>query len=135
MPKFRTMKIGTPTVATEDLDDPKKYITTIGRVLRKTSIDELPQLYSVLVGDMSLVGPRPVLMTQKQLLDARRRIMVHTLRPGITGWAQINGRDQVSLDEKIKLEEEYFHRRSLGFDLIILWRTFFYVLSSKGISH
>ena len=101
----------------------------------KTSIDELPQLYSVLVGDMSLVGPRPVLMTQKQLLDARRRIMVHTLRPGITGWAQINGRDQVSLDEKIKLEEEYFHRGLLGFDLIILWRTFFYVLSSKGISH
>lgn len=135
MPKFRTMVADAPTVATEDLVNPQEYITSIGRFLRRTSIDELPQLYSVLVGDMSLVGPRPVLTTQEELLDARRKALVHTLRPGITGWAQINGRDQVELVDKIRLEVEYLHRRSFAFDLIILWRTLSYVLSSKGISH
>ena len=135
MPKFRTMKNNTPVAPTENLDNPAQYITWLGKLLRRTSVDELPQLYSVLKGDMSLVGPRPVLATQTELLERRRKAGIDTLRPGITGWAQINGRDHVTMSDKIMFEEEYLQRRSFVFDLKILWLTLFYVLSSKGISH
>lgn len=135
MPKFRTMMVDTPVEPTDNLHKPEKYITPLGSLLRKASIDELPQLFSVLRGDMSLVGPRPVLLAQTELLEKRQLHGIDKLRPGITGWAQINGRDNLSEYEKVLLEREYLKRRSFTFDLKILWLTFFYVLSSKGISH
>ena len=135
MPKFRTMYVDTPLRPTEHLDNPNQYITPVGKFLRKTSLDELPQLYSVLRGQMSLVGPRPVLTTQADLIESRRAAGVLELRPGITGWAQINGRDDITMEEKVRLDKEYLERRSLKFDLTIIWRTFFYVLSSKGVWH
>ena len=135
MPKFRTMVVGTPIEPTDNLHKPEKYITPLGSLLRKASIDELPQLFSVLRGDMSLVGPRPVLLAQTELLEKRQLHGIDKLRPGITGWAQINGRDNLPVYEKVLLEREYLKRRSFTFDLKILWLTLFYVLSSKGISH
>ena len=135
MPKFRTMMVDTPVEPTDNLHRPEQYITQLGSFLRKTSIDELPQLFSVLRGDMSLVGPRPVLSVQTDLLEKRHLHGIDKLRPGITGWAQINGRDDVPMSEKVLLEIEYLERRSFTFDLKILWLTLFYVLSSKGISH
>ena len=135
MPKFRTMYTDAPITPTENLLNPERHITGIGRLLRKTSIDELPQLYSVIVGEMSLVGPRPLLKSQTDLLEDRRVAGVEDLRPGITGWAQINGRDNISKHEKIRLDQEYIARQSLMFDIKILWRTALYVLSARDVWH
>lgn len=135
MPKFRSMRIGTPAVATHLLKDPKVYLTPIGSFLRKSSLDELPQLWSILAGDMSFVGPRPALFNQDDLIALRTEQGVHELVPGLTGWAQINGRDELPIPEKVKLDAEYLRRRSLGFDIRILWLTFVKVLRSDGVSH
>lgn len=135
MPKFRSMRIGTPAVATHLLKDPKVYLTPIGSFLRKSSLDELPQLWSILVGDMSFVGPRPALFNQDDLIALRTEFGVHELVPGLTGWAQINGRDELPIPEKVKLDVEYLQRRSLWFDIRILWLTFVKVLQRDGVSH
>ena len=123
MPKFRTMRIGAPDVATHLLDDPDAWVTPFGRVLRRSSLDELPQLWSVLKGDMSLVGPRPALFNQHDLVALRTQAGVDALRPGLTGWAQINGRDDLPIAEKARLDREYLQRRSMTFDLRILAAT------------
>lgn len=135
MPKFRTMYIDTPLVATDELDNPRKHITKMGLFMRKSSLDELPQLLMVLTGKMSLVGPRPVLVSQEGLLKKRSIAGIDSLRPGITGWAQINGRDNLTEDEKVQLDAEYKSRQSLWFDFQIMWRTVFYVLKSNGVWH
>jgi len=135
MPKFRSMRIGTPAVATHLLKDPKVYLTPIGSFLRKSSLDELPQLWSILVGDMSFVGPRPALFNQDDLIALRTEFGVHELVPGLTGWAQINGRDELPIPEKVKLDVEYLQRRSLWFDIRILWLTLVKVLQRDGVSH
>lgn len=135
MPKFRTMSRNTPIVATDELQNVEKYITKSGKFLRKYSLDELPQLFSVLQGSMSLVGPRPALPTQHELLILREKAGVAQLRPGITGWAQINGRDTIDLAEKVRLEVEYLEKQSLSFDIRILFLTIFMVFNSRGILH
>lgn len=135
MPKFRSMRVGTPAVATHLLSDPKGYLTPIGSFLRKSSLDELPQLWSILVGKMSFVGPRPALFNQDDLIALRTENGVHELVPGLTGWAQVNGRDELPIPEKVKLDVEYLQRRSLWFDLRILWLTFIKVLRRDGVSH
>jgi O-antigen biosynthesis protein WbqP len=135
MPKFRTMRIDTPDVATHLLSDPDRWVTPLGRWLRRTSLDELPQLWSVLLGQMSLVGPRPALFNQDDLVALRTEAGVHSLRPGLTGWAQVNGRDELPIPEKVKLDAEYLRRRSLAFDLRILLATAASVFGAKGISH
>lgn len=135
MPKFRSMRIGTPAVATHLLQDPNAYLTPIGSFLRKSSLDELPQLWSILVGDMSFVGPRPALFNQDDLIALRTESGVHELMPGLTGWAQVNGRDELPIPEKVKLDAEYLRRRSLAFDIRILWLTLVKVLRSDGVSH
>jgi O-antigen biosynthesis protein WbqP len=135
MPKFRSMRIGTPAVATHLLEDPDRYLTPIGSFLRKSSLDELPQLWSILKGDMSFVGPRPALFNQHDLIALRTAQGVHELVPGLTGWAQVNGRDELPIPEKVKLDVEYLRRRSLGFDLRILWMTFVKVLGRDGVAH
>ena len=135
MPKFRSMRIGTPAVATHLLQDPKAYLTPIGSFLRKSSLDELPQLWSILVGVMSFVGPRPALFNQQDLIALRTRHGVHELVPGLTGWAQVNGRDELPIPEKVALDIEYLERRSLWFDIRILWMTFVKVLRRDGVSH
>lgn len=135
MPKFRSMRIGTPAVATHLLKDPKVYLTPIGSFLRKSSLDELPQLWSILVGDMSFVGPRPALFNQDDLIALRTERGVHELVPGLTGWAQINGRDELPIPEKVKLDVEYLQRQSLSFDIRILWLTFLKVVRRDGVSH
>ena len=135
MPKFRTMYVHTPEEPTENLQKPETYITPLGRVLRTTSIDEIPQLLSVLRGDMSLVGPRPVLVSQGELNRMRSDLGIDLLRPGITGWAQINGRDDISLEDKVRFDHEYLERQSFAFDILILWKTCFYVLRRKGVWH
>ena len=135
MPKFRSMRVGTPAVATHLLQDPKVYLTPIGSFLRKSSLDELPQLWSILKGDMSFVGPRPALFNQDDLIELRTKYGVHELVPGLTGWAQVNGRDELPIPEKVKLDVEYLHRRSLWFDIRILWLTFVKVLHREGVSH
>ena len=135
MPKFRSMRVGTPAVATHLLADPKAYLTPIGSFLRKSSLDELPQLWSILVGDMSFVGPRPALFNQHDLIALRTQAGVHELVPGLTGWAQINGRDELPIPEKVKLDVAYLGRRSLFFDIRILWLTFVKVLKRDGVSH
>ena len=135
MPKFRSMRVGTPAVATHLLGSPRAYLTSIGSFLRKSSLDELPQLWSILAGDMSFVGPRPALFNQVDLIQLRTERGIHHLMPGLTGWAQINGRDELSIYEKVKLDEEYLRRQSLSFDFKILWQTFFGVLSRAGVSH
>ncbi|MGZ3273762.1 MAG: sugar transferase [Caulobacteraceae bacterium] len=135
MPKFRTMRLDTPQVATHLMTEPERWLTPIGGVLRRTSLDELPQLISVLKGDMSLVGPRPALYNQDDLVALRTAAGVDALRPGLTGWAQVNGRDELPIREKVKLDAEYLERRSLGFDLKILGMTLAGVLGSKGVSH
>jgi len=135
MPKFRTMRIDTPQVATHLMTDPDQWLTPIGGFLRKTSLDELPQLISVLKGDMSLVGPRPALFNQDDLVALRTEAGVQALRPGLTGWAQVNGRDELPIPVKVGLDAEYLRRRSFGFDLKILAMTVFGVLRSKGVSH
>ena len=135
MPKFRSMLIGTPAVATHLLEDPDRYLTPIGSFLRKSSLDELPQLWSILRGDMSFVGPRPALFNQHDLIALRTAQGVHELVPGLTGWAQVNGRDELPIPEKVKLDVEYLRRCSLGFDLRILWMTFVKVLGRDGVAH
>lgn len=135
MPKFRSMKIGTPAVATHLLTDPDSYLTSIGSFLRKSSLDELPQLWSIIKGDMSFVGPRPALFNQHDLIELRTRNGVHKLLPGLTGWAQVNGRDELPIPAKVKLDVDYLHRQSLWFDIRILWLTFVKVLRRDGVSH
>lgn len=135
MAKLRTMYIHTPDVATHLLKDSKSFITPLGVVLRKTSLDELPQIYNILRGDMSFVGPRPALFNQYDLVEMRRQRGVDELLPGLTGWAQINGRDELSLEEKVAQDEYYKLNRSMIFDLKILINTFFEVLRSKNINH
>ena len=135
MPKFRSMKTGAPSLATHLLNDPDQYLTTIGKVLRRTSLDELPQIWSILKGDMSLVGPRPALFNQDDLIQLRTERGIHYLVPGLTGWAQVNGRDELNILEKVKFDEEYLNHHSISFDIRILARTFFGVFAGKGISH
>ena len=135
MPKFRSMRVDTPAVATHLLADPKSYLTPIGSFLRKSSLDELPQLWSILSGDMSFVGPRPALFNQYDLIDLRTKEKVHHLTPGLTGWAQVNGRDELPIPDKVKLDAEYLQRRSLAFDTRILWLTFVKVLRRDGVTH
>ena len=135
MPKFRSMRVGTPAVATHLLADARSHLTPIGSFLRKSSLDELPQLWSILAGDLSFVGPRPALFNQQDLIDMRTEHGVHTLVPGLTGWAQVNGRDELPIPEKVKLDVVYLHRQSLWFDVRILWLTFVKVLNRDGVSH
>jgi O-antigen biosynthesis protein WbqP len=135
MPKFRSMQVGTPAVATHLLSDPKTYLTSIGSFLRKSSLDELPQLWSILVGDMSFVGPRPALFNQDDLIALRTEYGVHKLVPGLTGWAQVNGRDELPIPEKVRLDVEYLQRQSLWFDVRILWLTFIKVVRRDGVAH
>lgn len=135
MPKFRSMRVGTPAVATHLLQAPKRHLTPIGSFLRKSSLDELPQLWSILAGDMSFVGPRPALFNQDDLIALRTQTGVHELVPGLTGWAQVNGRDELPISEKVELDVEYLQRQSLGFDIYILWLTFVKVLRRDGVSH
>jgi O-antigen biosynthesis protein WbqP len=135
MPKFRSMRVGTPAVATHLLADPKAYLTPIGSFLRKSSLDELPQLWSILVGDMSFVGPRPALFNQNDLIELRTQQGVHALVPGLTGWAQVNGRDELPIPDKVKLDVEYLQRQSMWFDIHILWLTLVKVLRRDGVSH
>ncbi len=135
MPKFRSMFVETPAVATHLLGNPDVYLTPIGSFLRKSSLDELPQLWSILKGDMSFVGPRPALFNQNDLIALRTEHGVHELLPGLTGWAQVNGRDELPIPEKVKFDLEYLHRQSLGFDLLILWLTFIKVLRRDGVSY
>ncbi len=135
MPKFRSMRMGTPAVATHLLQDPSIHLTPIGSWLRKTSLDELPQLWSVLKGDMSFVGPRPALFNQDDLVALRTECGVHRLVPGVTGWAQINGRDELPIPEKVALDAEYLRRRSFRFDLWILLLTVARVVRHEGVSH
>lgn len=135
MPKFRSMRVDTPAVATHLFKDPKVYLTPIGSFLRKSSLDELPQLWSILVGDMSFVGPRPALFNQDDLIALRTECGVHEVLPGLTGWAQVNGRDELPIPEKVRLDAEYLYRRSFVFDLHILWLTALKVLRRDGVSH
>lgn len=135
MPKFRSMRIGTPAVATHLLERPDAHLTVVGSFLRKSSIDELPQLWSILRDDMSFVGPRPALFNQDDLVALRTQCGVHELLPGLTGWAQVNGRDELPIPAKVKLDAEYLERQSLGFDLKILWMTFVKVLRRDGVTH
>lgn len=135
MPKFRSMRVGTPAVATHLLADPGAYLTPIGSFLRKSSLDELPQLWSILKGDMSFVGPRPALFNQDDLIALRTQCGVHELTPGLTGWAQVNGRDELPIPEKVRLDAEYMQRESFGFDLRILWMTFVKVVRRDDVVH
>ncbi len=135
MPKFRSMKVGTPAVATHLLANPKSVLTPVGDFLRKSSLDELPQLWSILKGDMSFVGPRPALFNQDDLITLRREKGVDKLAPGLTGWAQVNGRDELPIPKKVALDIEYIKRQSFGFDLYIIWLTFNKVFRRDGVSH
>ncbi len=135
MPKFRSMMVDTPQVATHLLADPKKYLTPIGGFIRKTSLDELPQLLSVLTGDMSFVGPRPALFNQDDLVALRTQYGVEKLKPGITGWAQVNGRDELPIPVKVEFDKYYLDNKSITLDIRILFMTVFKVLRSDGVSH
>ena len=135
MPKFRSMLIGTPVVATHLLGDSSSHLSSIGGLLRRSSLDELPQLFSVLKGDMSFVGPRPALFNQNDLIAMRTKKGVDKLLPGITGWAQVNGRDELSIPDKVALDVEYLNRQSFWFDIKILWMTFLKVIKRDGVSH
>ena len=135
MPKFRSMRVGTSAVATHLLTNAASHLTPIGGFLRRSSLDELPQLWSILVGDMSLVGPRPALFNQHDLIALRTAQGVHTLTPGLTGWAQVNGRDELPIPDKVALDAAYLRRQSLGFDLRILWLTLIKVMRRDGVSH
>jgi O-antigen biosynthesis protein WbqP len=135
MPKFRTMRIDTPQIATHLMTEPERWLTPIGGFLRRTSLDELPQLISVLKGDMSLVGPRPALFNQDDLVALRTAAGVEALRPGLTGWAQVNGRDELPIPDKVKLDAEYLERMSWGFDLKVLGMTVAGVIARRGVTH
>jgi O-antigen biosynthesis protein WbqP len=135
MPKFRTMHVGTPAVATHLLDDSRQYLTYVGSFLRKFSLDELPQLWSILIGDMSFVGPRPALFNQNDLIALRTQYGVEKLVPGLTGWAQVNGRDELTIPAKVQYDVEYLEKQSFWFDMKILGLTFIKVIQRSGISH
>ena len=135
MPKFRSMRVGTPAVATHLLGNPDAYLTPIGSFLRKSSLDELPQLWSILAGDMSFVGPRPALFNQQDLIALRTEQGVHTMVPGLTGWAQVNGRDELPIPQKVALDVEYLRYQGFWFDVKILWLTFLKVFLREGVSH
>jgi O-antigen biosynthesis protein WbqP len=135
MPKFRSMRVDTPAVATHLLSKPQAYLSPIGGFLRRTSLDELPQLFSILKGDMSFVGPRPALFNQDDLIAMRTKKGINKLVPGVTGWAQVNGRDELSIQVKVALDEEYMERQSFYIDLKILWMTFVKVIRRDGVSH
>jgi O-antigen biosynthesis protein WbqP len=135
MPKFRSMRIDTPALATHLLQNPEQWLTPIGSFLRKYSLDELPQLWSILRGDMSFVGPRPALFNQDDLIALRTDAGVHELVPGLTGWSQVNGRDELPITKKVQLDVEYLQRRSMRFDLKILWMTAMKVIAGDGVSH
>lgn len=135
MPKFRSMRIDTPAVATHLLENPAQWLTPIGSFLRISSLDELPQLWSIFVGDMSFVGPRPALFNQDDLVLLRTECGVHKLVPGLTGWAQVNGRDEIPIVQKVALDAEYLHRMSFGFDCKILWMTAVRVVLRDGVAH
>lgn len=135
MPKFRSMRTDTPAVATHLLSNPEQYITSVGRWLRSTSLDEVPQLWSILVGDMSFVGPRPALFNQDDLIALRTQHDVHTLVPGLTGWAQVNGRDELPIPAKVQFDRAYLERQSLWFDLRIMAMTAVRVLRRTGVAH
>lgn len=135
MPKFRSMRIDTPPLATHLLPSPEQWLTPVGSFLRRSSLDELPQLWCIFIGDMSFVGPRPALFNQVDLIDLRTDAGVHQLVPGLTGWAQVNGRDKMSIPDKVKLDVEYLQKRSFGFDLWILVLTLLNVFHREGISH
>jgi O-antigen biosynthesis protein WbqP len=135
MPKFRSMQIGTPAVATHLLSDPDRYLTPIGSFLRKSSLDELPQLFSIIKGDMSFVGPRPALYNQQDLIELRTHHGVHRLLPGLTGWAQINGRDELPIPQKVALDVEYLQKMSFGLDVKIILLTGFKVLRRDNVAH
>jgi O-antigen biosynthesis protein WbqP len=135
MPKFRSMKVDTPIVATHLLVDPKSVLTPVGDFLRKSSLDELPQLWCIFKGDMSFVGPRPALFNQDDLIALRTKKGVHDLVPGLTGWAQINGRDELPIPQKVALDVEYLHHQSLWLDIKIIWLTFIKVIKKDGVSH
>jgi O-antigen biosynthesis protein WbqP len=135
MPKFRSMRTDTPAVATHLLDNPQSFLTPIGSFIRRSSLDELPQIWSVLVGDMSFVGPRPALYNQDDLIALRTERKVHTLMPGLTGWAQVNGRDELPIPAKVNLDVEYMQKQSFFFDVYILYLTFIKVLGRDGVTH
>jgi O-antigen biosynthesis protein WbqP len=135
MPKFRSMRVDTPAVATHLLDNPQSFLTPIGSFLRRSSLDELPQIWSVLIGDMSFVGPRPALYNQDDLIALRTEWKVHTLVPGLTGWAQVNGRDELPIPVKVDLDLEYMQKQSFFFDIYILYLTFIKVLGRDGVTH
>jgi O-antigen biosynthesis protein WbqP len=135
MPKFRTMRVDTPAVATHLMENPDEYLTRIGAFLRKSSLDELPQLWNILIGDMSVVGPRPALFNQDDLIALRSEVGVQKITPGLTGWAQISGRDELPIPEKVKLDVEYMQRKSFWFDLEIIFLTFVRVIHRHGVSH
>lgn len=135
MPKFRSMRIDTPAVATHLLENPKAWLTPIGSFIRKTSLDELPQIWCILKGDMSFVGPRPALFNQYDLIELRTAKGIHCLVPGLTGWAQINGRDELSVADKVNFDTTYMRTRNLALDIKIIWRTFTQTIHAKGVSH
>jgi O-antigen biosynthesis protein WbqP len=135
MPKFRSMKVGTPVVATHLIRQSDEFLSPIGSLLRRSSLDELPQLFSIIKGDMSFVGPRPALFNQDDLIELRKSVKVDCLMPGITGWAQINGRDELSIPDKVALDVEYLQRQSFRLDIKILWMTFLKVVKRDGVSH
>lgn len=135
MPKFRTMRTGTPALATHLLKNPEVHLTPIGGFLRKSSLDELPQLYSIVKGDMSFVGPRPALFNQHDLIGLRTQYGIHQLTPGLTGWAQVNGRDELPIPQKVAFDLEYLQRQSFWFDIRILGRTFFKVIRRSNVTH
>lgn len=135
MPKFRSMRVDTPVVATHLLESPDRWLTPIGSFLRRSSLDELPQLWSILVGDMSIVGPRPALFNQHDLIELRTQRGVHRLRPGLTGWAQINGRDEIPIPQKVAYDTWYLEHRSLALDLRIVLLTAVKVVRKEGVAH
>ncbi len=135
MPKFRSMRTTAPVVATHLMEDPSKYLTPMGSFLRKSSLDELPQLWNILIGDMSFVGPRPALYNQADLIALRTSMGVSRLTPGLTGWAQINGRDELPIPVKVEFDVQYLKNRSMRFDFYILWMTFLKVVKRDGVSH
>lgn len=133
MAKFRTMKVNTPQVATHLMEDPENYLTSIGALLRRHSLDEIPQLFNILKGDMSFVGPRPALFNQYDLIELRTKKNIHTLVPGITGWAQVNGRDDLSIPVKVLFDEYYFNHHSFAFDFYIILLTVIKVIKREGV--
>ncbi len=135
MPKFRTMRVDTPVLPTHLLGDPSAYLTSIGSFLRKSSLDELPQLWCIFKGDMSVVGPRPALSNQQDLIDARTEKGIHLIKPGLTGWAQVNGRDEIPLAKKVGLDYEYLGKKSFFFDLYVVLLTFYKVVKREGVQH